>query len=229
MIDVGLVVSAENSRLQQQVLDLIQKTPELQHAFTATSLKVLGAMRGELELGVLLIDADMCEHAELGRHLWDHRTRLGSIPVVVLYSDMDESAIHNLYSVGVKAHINAAQLKAHLIPAIRGVVADEAYLDGEGLRRLLPAIKLDKNKRAVSDALRARFESLSAREQEVFQLLCDGVNVARIAEHLCISEKTVQSHRSSVCRKLEIKTNIELVGTAVALGLVDLGPGSGAP
>ncbi len=58
---------------------------------------------------------------------------------------------------------------------------------------------------------RGRIESLTDRENEVFQLVAEGVANKAIASDLGISERTVEVHRAQVMKKLDVKTLAQLV------------------
>lgn len=66
------------------------------------------------------------------------------------------------------------------------------------------------------------YDSLTVREQEVMALLAEGLSIKRIADKLFISPKTVENHRSSIMRKLNLHSTLELVRYAAKLGLIDL-------
>jgi FixJ family two-component response regulator len=63
----------------------------------------------------------------------------------------------------------------------------------------------------------ARYELLSAREREVFELVTDGLLNKQIGQRLQIAEITVQIHRGRVMRKMSAPTFASLVRMADAL------------
>jgi len=63
---------------------------------------------------------------------------------------------------------------------------------------------------------------LTVREVEVLRLLASGKRVKEIARDLCISAKTVESHRQNMMDKLEIHSAIELARYALREGLVSI-------
>ena len=54
-----------------------------------------------------------------------------------------------------------------------------------------------------------RWNELTAREQDVMLLVAKGLMNKQIADVLGISEKTVQQHRCSACRKLDLRNAVE--------------------
>lgn len=67
-----------------------------------------------------------------------------------------------------------------------------------------------------------RLKQLTAKETEVLQLIAAGLTVKAIADSLGLTDKTVQSHRNSLRKKLGARTDVELCLIAIRSGLVDL-------
>ncbi|HEY1942892.1 MAG TPA: LuxR C-terminal-related transcriptional regulator [Roseiarcus sp.] len=67
---------------------------------------------------------------------------------------------------------------------------------------------------------RAKFPALTPREQEVLQLVLDGLQNKNIANELRISMRTVENHRASIMRKTGSKSLPALVKLAIAAGAV---------
>jgi DNA-binding NarL/FixJ family response regulator len=66
--------------------------------------------------------------------------------------------------------------------------------------------------------------TLSAREQEVLQLIADGKNTKEIAFSLGVSAKTVEVQRSSIMKKLDLHSIAELTKYALREGLTSMEP-----
>jgi|GEM_PF-1485386 len=77
----------------------------------------------------------------------------------------------------------------------------------------------DPQRSAFSDD--SKQKRLSPRETEVLKLLAAGHSTQQIAGILCISIKTVESHRSNIMRKLKMQNLADLTRYAVRVGLVE--------
>ncbi len=65
---------------------------------------------------------------------------------------------------------------------------------------------------AVSDQVRMRLATLSAREREVLDLILAGKMNKVVADELGISMRTVEVHRAHIFDKMQVKTAVELAG-----------------
>lgn len=65
-----------------------------------------------------------------------------------------------------------------------------------------------------------QIRSLSPKEHEVFLLIAKGFSVKEIAGKLSVAEKTIQSHRAQLRRKLGVNTDVELCLIAIKSGLI---------
>ena len=102
----------------------------------------------------------------------------------------------------IRAVADLSNGKSFFSPAVSKVVLDD-YV------RQLAA-------RGVTD----RFETLSEREREVFQLIAEGHSNKDIAGVLNISPGTVETHRARIMEKLDIHSVAEIVLYAVRKGIV---------
>lgn len=96
------------------------------------------------------------------------------------------------------------------------------FRDQDMLDAAATAIDRDRRRREVegdADRLRARFETLSARERQVMTLVTAGRLNKQVAGDLSLSEVTVKIHRGAAMRKMEARSLADLVRMAQALGL----------
>jgi len=66
------------------------------------------------------------------------------------------------------------------------------------------------------------YNTLTPREQEVMAMVAEGLSTNEIGERLFISPKTIENHRSSIMRKLDLHSTIEIARYAAKLGIIDI-------
>ena len=85
--------------------------------------------------------------------------------------------------------------------------------DNELVNRVVEALKLDANQRALAssaDSVNARLGKLTTRERQVMELVLAGKLNKVIADDLQISMRTVEVHRSNLLDKMGVRTAVEL-------------------
>jgi len=127
--------------------------------------------------------------------------------IAVLVLSMHDEAIYaeRLLAVGANGYLMKKAAADQLITALRCVLAGETYLS-EGVQRAI-----SERKRVSADEP----SKLSARELQVLGMIGRGVGSREIALALSLSVKTIESHRLSIKRKLNLTTNAQLVQYAV--------------
>lgn len=83
---------------------------------------------------------------------------------------------------------------------------------------LLKAASIEGTALQLKD-LKSRYESLSDRQRDTMHMLIRGLSSKEIAQHLQISPRTVEVHRTWVMTKMGAKTVVELVHMALSLGI----------
>ena len=64
--------------------------------------------------------------------------------------------------------------------------------------------------------------ALTPRETEILQMLGHGLTMRQVGNRLGISPRTVETHIAKLYRKLDVRTRVQAVARAAALGLIDL-------
>jgi FixJ family two-component response regulator len=96
------------------------------------------------------------------------------------------------------------------------------FRDQDMLDAVQQGLERDRNRRkSAGDTakLKATFDTLTAREQEIMGLVTAGLMNKQIAGELGVSEITIKVHRGNVMRKMGAKSLAELVRMADALGV----------
>jgi DNA-binding NarL/FixJ family response regulator len=138
--------------------------------------------------------------------------------IVVLTMHEDEYYLQELFRLGVRAYILKKSTGTDVVQAIRVAKKGNVYIDPALASVVISSFVGHQPKKPKT----GRLDLTTPREQEVLALLALGHTNAEIAEKLSISERTVETHRTNIMSKLELKSRAELVRFAIDHGLLKL-------
>lgn len=138
------------------------------------------------------------------------------VKIIVLTMHDDKEYIFRALQAGASSYLLKSHHENDLIEAIRTVNRGEAFLYPSATKLLLEDY-LRKTNMSNGNAI----DQLTGREQEVLSYLAKGFTNREIGERLFLSIKTIESHRSKIMEKLNLKTRHELVKYAIKNGFLD--------
>jgi DNA-binding NarL/FixJ family response regulator len=143
------------------------------------------------------------------------RLRASSPETRILILSMHDQAEYVLESVRAGAHgyLLKDTAATELRDAIRAVCRGGSYFSPPVANRLTAAVRGDQSAQHGLD-------QLTGREREVLLGIAQGRTNKEIAGELGISHRTVETHRESLMRKLQLRTVAELTRFALSAGLV---------
>jgi two-component system, NarL family, response regulator NreC len=141
-----------------------------------------------------------------------------NLAIVVLTMHEDEYYLQEFFRLGVRAYVLKKSTGTDVVQAIRAARKGEQYVD-PALTGLVISSYVGRQTKKPKVG---RLDLMTPREMEVMTLLAYGHTNAEIAEKLCISERTVESHRTNIMTKLELKSRAELVRFAIDNGMLKL-------
>ncbi|HEX9030281.1 MAG TPA: response regulator transcription factor [Streptosporangiaceae bacterium] len=124
-------------------------------------------------------------------------------------SDAPEDVIA-VIRAGARGYVTKTISGAELVDAIRRVAAGDAVFSPRLAGFVLDAFAMAQPDQRVSPSFDAELDQLTPREREVLRLIARGYTYKEIARELFISAKTVETHVSSVLRKLQLSTRHQL-------------------
>ena len=133
------------------------------------------------------------------------------LPVLIL-SMFDESQYGvRMIKAGAAGYVTKASAPERFVTAVRKILAGGRYISANLAERLADNLcgHFDEEP----------FDVLSDREYQIFLMIASGKTVSEIADELCLSVKTVSTHRAHVMQKTNMKTNAELTHYAFFKGL----------
>ena len=135
------------------------------------------------------------------------------ILVLTMYNDQDVA--NEILMSEAEGFILKNTGKQELVTALTNIADNGTFYSREVLTNLM--IKVKKDKRTEEET-----HSLTERELEILQLICEELSSEQIAEKLFISKRTVDTHRQHIYEKTKCKTIISLIKFALRNNLVNL-------
>jgi len=117
---------------------------------------------------------------------------------------------------GADAYVLKDATHAELMVAVKSVLAGKRYLS-PGISEKVIEGYLSGRK---GSKLRSPWDILTQREREVLKLIAEGYKNKEIADYLCLSVKTVETHRANLMRKLDLHDVSALTTFAIEKGLI---------
>ena len=171
----------------------------------------------ELRPDVVLMDLSMPHGKDGLTATAELKKLLPDTAVLILTMHDDEGYLFRAIQAGASGYILKSAPHEELLTAIRNISMGEAYLYPTATKRLMSDY-MDRMKRGDHQGT---YESLSEREKEILAKVAQGYANKEIAEQLVISVKTVETHKSNLMEKLDLKTRPDLVKFAMKKGLLN--------
>ena len=141
------------------------------------------------------------------------RAHLPETQVLALSMHDDERYLFEALQAGAAGYVLKREADQALVAAVRAVGRGEAFITNAAERSLV--------REWMADDSTGPREPLTLREREVLKLIAEAHTNRSIGELLHLAEKTVESHRANLLRKLGMRDRVELVRYAIRRGLIE--------
>ncbi len=191
----------------------------LRRALTEKGIEVVGeagdgdeAARLAIELSpdVVVMDVSMpvLDGVQATRVI---RDRAPSVQVLILTMHADKGVFDRAMRAGAVGYMVKDCTMEEIVRTVQQAAAGETALSAELAGAML------------AEAAHPQAESIiTKREEEVLQLIADGLSTPEVADRLFISVKTVKNHLASVYQKLDSRDRVQAVVRAVKMGIIRL-------
>lgn len=207
MRKLKIIVADQHPLMVKGILEFMQCYPELYieaNGYTDLSQAVTQCNVQNADIFILGDFSNFLGGPELVHWVNSKKVTGSIISYIENISTMD---IDSFISAGAKGGVWKSSHPAILNRAIDAVSNNFFYFDN-------PLIEYKKlEKRSVSQ------QQLTAREKQVLQLIADGMTNKEMARQLIISNKTIESHRLNLMKKLNVHNGIELLKAALRMGV----------
>ncbi len=193
------------------VKELINMESNYDVIATATNANVGISLIKKYRPDIVLMDINMPEKDGLSAIQEIEKLEL-DVKVIALTGYDDPDLIFRAMKIGAKGYILKTMASAQLIYAIEEVANGKIYLPAALSSRFFDyfqkSFKEEMNEVSDEDNL---LSYLTAREEEVLELLTQGVTYKGVASQLFISETTVKTHVNNIFQKLQVNDRTQAV------------------
>jgi len=143
------------------------------------------------------------------------REKHPKIKAILLSVHGDAPFVQTAISLGADGYVLKNSHPDEIVTAVHAVMKGGSYFSPTVAREIVDQLRSPNGEKSNS------FAQLSSREREILHLIAEGFSAKEIAKDLDISTKTVEAHRTSLMRKLNVRKATELVRYALRHGLIE--------
>ncbi len=203
------VAIADDHQIFRQGLSmLLNSMPDIKVVAQAANGKELIDYLQKLSIDLVFLDINMPEMNGLDTAQWI-KNHFPSIKIVVLTMHTDNQYIKSVLNAGVSGYLLKTADNTQIEKAVNTIIHGNTFFSDE-IKKIM-----NEEQQSTNDLKEIALQSLTKRELEVLQLICQGITTQEIAEKLFLSHKTVEGHRSNLMLKTGTKNAVDLVIFAI--------------
>lgn len=212
---ISVLLADDHAIVRAGVKYLIDCQPDMKVVYEAENGEEVVHKALENQPDVVIMDLNMPKKSGLLATKQIHEA-YSDIKIIVLTMHESKEYLFHALQAGASSYLLKSYNEDDLIEAIRTVHNGDAYLYPKATKLLLEEYM---KKSELSE--RDNDQKLTGREQEVLSHLAKGYTNREIAEQLFLSIKTIESYRSKIMEKLNLKTRPDLIKFALKNGYLD--------
>lgn len=206
---VRILLGDDHTMVRQGLRKILESQPDWRVVAEAEDGRhaVRQALQFQPDVAVLDIGMPSLNGIEATRQI----VRRSTVRVLILSMHADEAYITQALQAGAKGYLLKDSADTDLLRGIGEVAHGKSFFSSSVAKVVLD----DYVKRLAEKGIVDRYDSLSEREREIFQLIAEGHSNKDIAGVLTVSPATVETHRAHILQKLDLHNTAELVLYAV--------------
>ena len=215
MPNLGILLADDHTLMRQGLRKILEERSDWEVVAEAGDGReaVRLALEHNPDVAVMDIAMPLLNGIEATRQI---TRRAPEVRVLILSMYSDEAYILQVLQAGAKGYLLKDSADADLIRAVNAVGKGKSFFSPAVAKVMLDDYVRHLAERGITD----RYDSLSEREREIFQLIAEGHSNKEMAELLSLSVSTVETHRAHIMEKLDVHSTAEIVLYAVRKGVI---------
>ena len=208
-----ILLADDHDIIRRGLKELLETHAGWQVVGEASSGRQAVELAGKLHPDLAILDLTMPElnGLEATRQI---KKILPKTAVLIFTMHENENLIRDVLTAGALGYVLKSDAARHLTNAVEALVQGKPFFSAKVSEAVLDGYL--KAGREVTETT----EPLTPREREIVQLLAEGKSNKEVADTLGISTKTIETHRATIMRKLELKSFAEMVRYAIRNNII---------
>jgi two-component system, NarL family, response regulator NreC len=215
MARVRILLADDHTIVRQGLRKVLEERPEWEVVAEAGDGREAVRLAEQHRPDVAIVDVAMplLNGIETTRQI---TKRVPNTRVLVLSMHADEAYVTQILQAGATGYLLKDSADVDLVKAVEEAASGRSFFSPAIARVMLDDYRRQLTDKGVSD----RYEILSEREREIFQLIAEAKANKEIAALLNVSTSTVETHRAHIMEKLDLHSAAEIVLYAVRRGVI---------
>ena len=210
-----IVIAEDHTILREGLRALLSSNPDFEIVGEAEDGRAAIRCVETVKPDLILMDLSMPRMNGM-EAIRDIKKSFPEIKVVALTVHKTEEYVLATLQAGANGYVLKDATHSELVMAIKSVLQGNRYLSPGISERVIEGYL--EGKKATKP--RSVWDSLTQREREILKLIAEGYKNKDIADYLCLSVKTVDTHRSNLMKKLDLHNVSGLTAFAIEKGLI---------
>jgi DNA-binding NarL/FixJ family response regulator len=213
---IRILIADDHKIMREGLLSLLEKQQNMEVIAEAENGRKAVQLALAKRPDIVIMDISMPElnGIEATRQIL---AELSETRVIALSMHSDKRFVVEMFQAGASGFLLKDCAYQELALAINTVAAHQTYLSPE-----VASVMIEDYVNRFPVPTSSPSSRLTGREREVLQLVAEGWPTKKIAEHLYVSVKTVETHRRQIMKKLEIYSIADLTKYAIREGLTSI-------
>lgn len=210
MNEIKLIIADDHELFRSGLAELLKKHEDIKIVKSvADGFEFMNIINSKFEADIVLLDITM-PNMDGFQVLKELKTLASNIKPIVISMHSDGNYIAKCAKMGAYGYLLKNTDESELIFSIRTVYKGKKYFSSEISEKMINFMSTQ----SISENV------LSNKETEVLGLISKGLTTKEIAAKLFVSSRTIETHRTNILKKLEVKNTAELIKKATEIMLI---------
>jgi len=209
MQDCSILIVDDHPLFRKGIISVIEDSGIFSKIIESSTIKETFEILEKEKVDFIILDLNLPDGD--GVDIIDKISRGTGIPILVITTYNSSIISRDVFKKGAKGYIAKENVSDNLIDAVKTILLGGNYLDATD--------NVFENDDKYNTEL---YFGLTNAEKIVFKMLAEGKTPKEIAYETGKSIKTVENQRGAIMKKLNFKTEVELIKLALKLNIIDI-------